>query len=397
LGSALRLLADHGVVRQLSAGAPPVPHVRLTATPERIRRDLDAQERGAELHFLRSLWRLGGGERVYRGAELSWRELAHAAGGRADAQQLLDSLQREGFLAWQDASAGEGIQVLNHKTPFNRLPIEWRAIDARKHGDENKLQRMQGYAYQERCRRGYLLRYFGDPAAMDECGACDNCLQAAPESTGSRKLSLAPAGADPPKSGRAERRVSQDPVNRGLAGPALALYEQLRRIRAEVAARAGLPAYFVLTDAALRELAERSPLTPEEMLDVRGIGAKTLEKYGLPFLNALREHAGESPAVEASMPAHSTTRTASPSTETRRPPSEAESALYAELRSLRGEIARGESVPAYCVFPDKTLIELARLRPRSEAAFLDVPGVGPTKLEKYSERFLRVLRGDGAT
>jgi len=38
-----------------------------------------------------------------------------------------------------------------------------------------KLARVMAYAETERCRRGDLLRYFGDPHAMERCGACDNC------------------------------------------------------------------------------------------------------------------------------------------------------------------------------------------------------------------------------
>jgi superfamily II DNA helicase RecQ len=35
---------------------------------------------------------------------------------------------------------------------------------------------MQAYAYTRGCRRGFVLRYFGDPDAMDRCTGCDNCL-----------------------------------------------------------------------------------------------------------------------------------------------------------------------------------------------------------------------------
>jgi ATP-dependent DNA helicase RecQ len=66
--------------------------------------------------------------------------------------------------------------------------------------------------------------------------------------------------------------------------------------------------------------------------------------------------------------------------------------LFAELKALRGSIAREEKVPAYVVFADRTLAELAQRRPRSLASFGEVYGVGPTKLERYGERFLAVIR-----
>jgi ATP-dependent DNA helicase RecQ len=72
-------------------------------------------------------------------------------------------------------------------------------------------------------------------------------------------------------------------------------------------------------------------------------------------------------------------------------------ALFAELRALRGSIAKEEQVPAYVVFPDRTLAEIATRRPRSTAALADIRGVGPAKLEKYGERFLALIRDAGET
>jgi ATP-dependent DNA helicase RecQ len=70
--------------------------------------------------------------------------------------------------------------------------------------------------------------------------------------------------------------------------------------------------------------------------------------------------------------------------------------MFAALRALRSEIARAEQVPAYVVFPDRTLAEFAVRRPRTLAAMSAVRGVGPAKLEKYGERFLDVIRrGEG--
>ena len=73
--------------------------------------------------------------------------------------------------------------------------------------------------------------------------------------------------------------------------------------------------------------------------------------------------------------------------------SAADERLFATLKTLRGEIARAESMPAYIVFPDRTLAEFAVRRPRTLAAMGEVRGVGPAKLEKYGQRFLDALRG----
>jgi ATP-dependent DNA helicase RecQ len=66
--------------------------------------------------------------------------------------------------------------------------------------------------------------------------------------------------------------------------------------------------------------------------------------------------------------------------------------LLAELKSLRSAIARAEKVPAYVVFPDRTLDEMAGRRPRTIESLGSVHGVGPARLAKYGEQFLAVIR-----
>jgi ATP-dependent DNA helicase RecQ len=67
--------------------------------------------------------------------------------------------------------------------------------------------------------------------------------------------------------------------------------------------------------------------------------------------------------------------------------------LFEALRAWRGEVARAQHVPAYVVFSDATLAELALAKPRDEQGLLDVKGVGPRKLEAYGVALLRLLRG----
>jgi ATP-dependent DNA helicase RecQ len=72
-------------------------------------------------------------------------------------------------------------------------------------------------------------------------------------------------------------------------------------------------------------------------------------------------------------------------------------ALLSELKALRGRIAREEKVPAYVVFPDRTLAEMAVRRPASLTALEEVYGVGPARREKYGERFLGLIREANGT
>ncbi|MGH7446474.1 MAG: RecQ family ATP-dependent DNA helicase, partial [Longimicrobiales bacterium] len=67
--------------------------------------------------------------------------------------------------------------------------------------------------------------------------------------------------------------------------------------------------------------------------------------------------------------------------------------LFERLRTLRKRLADEAGVPAYIVFSDMTLKALAEMRPASEQELLDVPGIGPAKLERYGAAFLEELRG----
>jgi ATP-dependent DNA helicase RecQ len=400
LASALRILNEYGLVRQITAGAMPGPMVRLLATPERIRNELAAPERAGELQLLRRLWKFGGGEALYRGVELAWRTLAELAGGRSRAELLLERLQAEGFLGWQQQNLGEGIQLLDRNTPIASLPVDWRAIDARRRSDERKLKRMQGYAYHQECRRGYVLRYFGDPAAMQVCGACDNCLKTADGGPLAAAVGE-PDEAPPTARGRSARRQPGREPGRGgaqatPAGPELdevaeQVFALLKRTRADLAQRTGLPPYFVFNDATLRALARQRPATPEQMLDVPGVGARSLERYGLTVLNTLRAHAGLAPLGE--LPAQPAPRAPrAPRDPANRPSTQIEAARFARLRALRSELARREGLPAYCIFHDRTLVEIARTWPTSASELQNLPGIGPAKLEKYGEALLRLLQ-----
>ena len=66
--------------------------------------------------------------------------------------------------------------------------------------------------------------------------------------------------------------------------------------------------------------------------------------------------------------------------------------LWLRLREWRAAIAREHGVPAYVVFHDATLAELARTRPQSKAELGQVSGVGTRKLERYAKDLLELLR-----
>jgi len=65
--------------------------------------------------------------------------------------------------------------------------------------------------------------------------------------------------------------------------------------------------------------------------------------------------------------------------------------LFEILRDLRTKLAREQNVPPYVIFPDKTLTEMALVKPVTESQMLDISGVGNARLKRYGETFLKQI------
>ena len=168
--AALRLLERVGAWRPSTSVGRRV-HVRLLATAARIRDEL-RESRALELGLLRALWKLGR-DGFYDGFDVDLDGLPPALGGPA--LELLDGLQREQFVEW--ARLESGASPARPGAPLERFRIDWDSLARRHRADMEKLEAMQRYAYTKRCRRAFVLRYFGDPSAGREGGACDHCLR----------------------------------------------------------------------------------------------------------------------------------------------------------------------------------------------------------------------------
>jgi len=68
------------------------------------------------------------------------------------------------------------------------------------------------------------------------------------------------------------------------------LFEDLRKLRMQLARKEGLPPYCIFHDRTLREMAARRPANPREMLGVVGVGEITFRKYGRFFLDLISSH-----------------------------------------------------------------------------------------------------------
>jgi len=71
--------------------------------------------------------------------------------------------------------------------------------------------------------------------------------------------------------------------------------------------------------------------------------------------------------------------------------SDADTALLGTLKALRLSLAKERGVPAYVIFSDKTLADMAQRRPGNDAEFADVNGVGAAKLKDFAELFLGAI------
>lgn len=73
---------------------------------------------------------------------------------------------------------------------------------------------------------------------------------------------------------------------------------------------------------------------------------------------------------------------------------EGDQGLYESLKTARSLLAKAQKVPAYVIFHDKTLAELARHKPSTLQAMLDINGIGEAKLERYGQPLLDVIMQD---
>jgi ATP-dependent DNA helicase RecQ len=279
--SALRLLIQAGALRSDPETGGRV-FVRLLATAERIKRDLGAGD-ARKLGLLRALWRVGG-DTLYDGVSVDLDGLPPGFGGAVGAMPLLTELERGQFLEWHRLGGGD--HVTDPRRPLAAFPLDWAALDRRRRNELSKLDAMQQYAYATGCRRGFVLRYFGDPAAGKDCGGCDNCL-GTHDATRRQKTAPAPKPGEKRRA-RGDRRAKPEPSEL-VASPADArLLERLRELRTSIAREEQVPAYVVFADRTLLEIAVRRPKSPYALGEIRGVGPMKIDKYGERFLELVR-------------------------------------------------------------------------------------------------------------
>jgi ATP-dependent DNA helicase RecQ len=145
-----------------------------------------------------------------------------------------------------------------------------------------KLNEMARYGELRSCRRKYLLNYFDEPA-KDDCGNCDVCLsKVVLPATRSHTQSISELLAEATDSPTA---WMQEQSRRAAYHPRL--FEELRILRRRLAIKEDLPAYIILSDATLIELATYLPNDLSDLARISGFGEFKLRKWGETFLSAV--------------------------------------------------------------------------------------------------------------
>lgn len=283
--SAIRILVRGGAVAITDASRSQA-HVRLLATPERIKAELTETTHGLELALLRSLWKRARGA-LHLGVVADLDALPPGLGGPMGAQALLDGLQARQFLVWK--RLGEGLTLADPARGIEAWPIDWAGLARRRDGELRKLEMVQKYAYADRCRRAFVLRYFGDPAARPTCNNCDNCLgiKHEPRTGPSKPTALRDRSGASKSSVRGA--VKAGTTDTPLSREELARMDALRLLRSQLAKDEDVPAYVIFPDRALREIARANPQSFAQLANVHGVGPARLEKYGRKVLETLRD------------------------------------------------------------------------------------------------------------
>lgn len=257
---------------------------------------------------------------------------------------------------------------------LRRLQIhDGAASEEQKRVERQRLNALVALAEAPKCRRQTLLAYFGD--ASDPCGNCDLC-------DGGIELFDGTVEAQKALSAmlRTGERFGMEhliAILRGDAG------EKVTRFRHDE-----LPTFGVGADRSAREW--RGIF---RQLYALGIATVDLSEYGAWRLgpNGRAALKGEAPVMLRLDPVKEKPARRGRGAPLATPP-DLDASLLDALKAKRRSLAEAQGVPAYVVFPDRTLIEIAANKPASLAAFGDIHGVGATKLERYGADFLAVVQ-----
>lgn len=176
----------------------------------------------------------------------------------AKVRHALSLLERAEVLKLQRPFAGRSIRAAV-QAPFRELSFDLSRLRETERRALLLLRRMTDYAYTQKCRRAFLLRYFGEEDVTESCGHCDVC-------TGGKRRP-------------AERAVRASSPEAPGAHSELAASE-LRRWRKDLSRELALPPFMIFNDKTLFALATALPVDRDGFLSVKGTGEAQWERFG---------------------------------------------------------------------------------------------------------------------
>lgn len=260
--------------------------------------------------------------------------------------------------------------LITHSEP--REDLDPRTAEQLRERDLQRLRQMTGYCRTRRCLRQYILHYFGEHAP-DTCSACYNCLHNFEEVDVSRDAKAIVACI-----AKTGQHFGVGVIAETLCG---ADTERVRKYHMDRE-----DTYGALGQLTQKEVQERIRFLLDQ-------GVLELSPGQYPVLR-LTERAEDVMYGESTLQMKTLREDRSaPARRAAAGELEGDAAeLFGRLRALRAQLARRQGVPAYVVFSDKTLREMAISRPRTTAELRAVSGVGSAKAERYGRDFLTVIQ-----
>lgn len=260
----------------------------------------------------------------------------------------------------------------------HRQMIDGGSDSAQQHVERAKLEALLGLCEATTCRRCALLSYF-DETRSEACGNCDNCCSP-PETwdaTDAARMALSCVY----RTGQRFGVAYVIDVLRGEGG------ERVRRLGHDTLSTFGIGNDISTAEwrSVFRQLIAMGYLHS----DSARMGALVLDESARPLLRGEHTLALRRDAVVKRGRRRRGGRSATPA--------HIDPDLWARLRALRLDLAAVDDVPAYRVFSDATLAELASAQPTHLADMLGVSGVGDAKLDRYGEAFVSFFRSHKLT
>ena len=251
-----------------------------------------------------------------------------------------------------------------------------------------KLDAILGLCETTECRRVRLLDYFGE--AGKPCGNCDNCLTPPEEWDGTeaaRKLMSCVFRCEQATGFSFGAQQIID-ILRGKSTPKVLQFKHER-----------LSTFGIGTDldvAQWRSVLRQLVMLRLVKVDHERFNTLRLTDASREVLRGERQLRLRRP-TQKTIPKRSERRLIDKSRVTPEVADDvgANDAAYEALRAWRREVSKEHGVPAYTVFHDSTLRELASMQPRSLDELRSISGIGATKLERYGSALLEILQSDG--